>query len=489
MVIILKLKFILFLLISFILVSCSNDNGDINSIKNDSFTSSQNNKKLMILYINWFVNLRNEPFGDVSAAYLNRGDRVRVVEVDESGIWYKVRNSNKEGWVLDEYLSKSLEDVNSEELNNDFYTNEYKRLDYRSKEKRDYTSNPKIDARGVYMFSGEFLSNDLYDYIEEMKQSSINSIVINVKNDSGRILFGSDSAHMYTPSANERAYTSKDEVKKLVDYLHSQGIYVVGRIVAFKGDYFVSDNPDSAIKLDNKNFVYSSTNYISPYCRDNWNYLVGLSKEAADLGFNEIQYDYVRFPDNVKLAFNYIDGEKSGRITYKKDVPNESKTEAIQRFLQYAYDELSIKETYVSAAVFAYIGKVNNDQNLGQYFEAISNVVDYISPMNYPDHWGNGSYGLENPAKQPYELFNLYLADIERRNNQLATPAQIRMYIIDNYYHDYSTVDKQILALYHNGYFSYYIWNGVSRFGVNKYSWGKIYKPNDSEVWNPLNTQ
>jgi len=190
-----------------------------------------------------------------------------------------------------------------------------------------------------------------------------------------------------------------------------------------------------------------------------------LAKEAADFGFNEILFDYIRFPDRVQ------DLDKSSKLIYNNTY-SETKPEVIQRFLKYAHDELSKKDVYTAASVFGQIGISKNDENIGQHWESISNVVDFINPMAYPSHYAKGTYGLENPDNNPFILLNHYTKDVISRNNNLENPAIIETWIqgfsaswIKNH-KDYKIQElkEQIKALKIEGLNSYLVWNASNHY-------------------------
>lgn len=155
------------------------------------------------------------------------------------------------------------------------------------------------------------------------------------------------------------------------------------------------ENPNESLTDHNGNLVvYNDQYWPSAYSRKAWMYNVELAKECADLGFNEIQFDYVRFPDGTASANSKLNFHN----TYK-----ESKVAAIQSFLQYAKEELSPKRVYVAADMFAWPIVACDDQDIGQFLPAIANVVDIICPMPYLDHFSNGSFNIDNPIEKPYD--------------------------------------------------------------------------------------
>jgi len=196
---------------------------------------------------------------------------------------------------------------------------------------------------------------------------------------------------------------------------------VIGRITTFNDTYFVADHPECAISdPEGKPLRLHGTYWPSPYDRSVWEYKLALALEGVEtLGMNEIQFDYVRFPDQV---FSY---EKEGRIDYNNTM-NETKAQAIQRFLVFAADALHEAGAYISCDVF---GEAAYDYvtAYGQYWPAMSNVVDAISGMPYPDHFGaSGSY---LPWEHPYETMYEWGKKAALRQTETTSPAQVRTWI------------------------------------------------------------
>src|SRR5699024_1962463 len=132
--------------------------------------------------------------------------------------------------------------------------------------------------------------------------------------------------------------------------------------------------------------------WIDPYKRDVWKYVTAIAKEVAGLGFDEIQYDYIRFPENA----TEID-----KIVAYDNKENIRKAENITRFLQFSNEVLKGSSVRTSADVFGLVTSAQDDMGIGQVWEKISAHVDYISPMTYPSHYGPNIYGIKEPNKNP----------------------------------------------------------------------------------------
>lgn len=243
-------------------------------------------------------------------------------------------------------------------------------------------------------------------------------------------------------------------------------------ITVFKDNHYAVDHPEDMIgdTRTNKPYIVSNTYWPSAYSRNVWEFNVELAKEAVkEFGFNEIQFDYVRFPDRTQSL------EAIGALDFK-NTNKEDKAQAIQRFLRYAKDELHKLNAYVSADVFGecahtYVAAY------GQYWPAISNVVDVISAMPYPDHFNAHDYGIKEIVwTVPYTLLLTWGRDYAaKRQTEIPTPAIARTWIqtYDTIHppyieYDATKVSDQIRGLYEAGLNGGYMtWN--SRSNLAKY--------------------
>lgn len=372
-----------------------------------------------------------------------------------SKVKYVIIDHFIEGWIPSEALLKNIgEDFREAFIN----------LDYEPKHKiESYENNPKVQAKAIYVTLNSAITNIDY-FIDLANNTQINSFVIDVKNDYGYTLFNSKAAEKYCPGANTKSVIKDMDafMKKLKD----NNIYAIARIVTFKDSIYIEQYPERSIEYKNDGRPYKSTDNLywgSPHDRNLWEYDVAVAKEAADYGFNEIQFDYVRFPA--------LTSSKQAQLDYKNPT-GESKAETIQKFLNYAYDELSKKEVYVAADIYGQVGSVADDMGIGQFWEAVSNEIDYICPMMYPSHYGNGVYGLSVPDAYPYETVFHCTKDSLARNENISTPAEIRPWIQDftapwvkgHISYGPAQLKAQIKALEDLGVKQYMIWNPRNRY-------------------------
>ena len=408
------------------------------------------------------LNLRSGPGTSFDSIFrLQRGSTVQVkgVNSDKSqGQWTHVIADNRTGWVASQYLVKEK----SQLINGD-----YSNLDYSAIDKSGFPGNPKRDIRAVYLTINSANSGNLDRILEQIRGTRVNALVIDVKDDSGFMLHRSEVAARHAPGGNTR-----NQVKDIAAFtkrLHDAGLYLIARVVTFKDPVYSKAHPEHAIVRQGSGEIFKSKDglrWATPFSADFQRYNLEIAVEAAKAGFNEIQFDYVRFP--VEFAADHLDYRNTRR---------ESKAFAIQRFLLDARAKLKPHSVYISADVFGLVGTAKDDMNIGQYWEAISAAVDYISPMIYPSHYANNSYGLRIPDKQPYELMKRAVRDGLNRNQPLETPAEIRPWIQDftaswlSEYQKYGVpeVRAQIRAMEENGVSSWLVWNASNRYSYGAF--------------------
>lgn len=408
-------------------------------------------------------------------SFIKRNNTVEIIGFDylnEDGTvnMYKVKSDDTEGYIYSKYLSiekpeeqEYLEYHEGREFSYNLYGGNTESLDYSEREKPSFENNVMPEeARTLYLNGNKAVLAKIEEYITLAKANNINAFVVDIKD--GYMAYESEVAKKYSNSSYKSASHTQEEYKKVIDRLKEEGFYVIGRIVAFNDSLFAKDNTSETIASSDG----TNTSWVSAYSRLAWEYNVELAKEAINLfGFNEIQYDYVRFPEA-----SYSWSKKNYNF---KNKYNEEKAEAIQNFLIYATDEIHKLNVYVSADVFGEcVGTYVTAY--GQYWPAISNVVDVISAMPYPDHFAKGAYGLSIPWEHPYELMKSWSASAVKRQTEIPSPAKVRTWIqaynaiYEPYIvYDSAKIEAQIKGLYDAGLTGGYItWNGSS--SLKKYT-------------------
>lgn len=356
--------------------------------------------------------------------YAPKGTKLEIIGFDklENGKVnkYKIKYNNIEGYVYEKYLvddeKKSLENYDNGSYNlHSKRTNYYDKsetagmLDYYPREKGNFENNIMPDTvNALYLSVSDIGSID--NYISLALNTGINAFVVDIKD--GQLAYVSEVAKEYSP--NDVGYHSVENYKKAIQKLKDNGFYVIGRICAFKDSAFAKSNPDEALSKNGTIYYYGGEYWPSVYSRKVWEYKVELAKEAVTLfNFNEIQFDYVRFPETAPSLSNED----------LKNKYNETKSQGIQNFLIYATDQLHELNVYVSADVFGE-ASYTYIPGYGQYWAAISNVVDVISSMPYTDHFGS-----TDTWSNPYNIIKSWGSSAAARQKETTTPAIVRTWI------------------------------------------------------------
>lgn len=337
-------------------------------------------------------------------------------------------------------------------------------LDYYPVEKGPIPGNDMPDeVRALYLNSSAVQYAD--SYLQAAEGSGVNAFVVDIV-DGTAVSYASPVMQQYSPSAYAAAMDTVEGFRANVQKLKDAGYYLVGRITVFNDAHLAADHPEQVIcDLNGTPLQISHMYWPSAYDRTVWRYKVDLALEAAALGFNEIQFDYIRFPDG---AYSY---EKAGTIDYRNTY-GESKAQAVQRFLLYAAERLHSAGYYLSGDVF---GECANPYvtACGQYWPAISAAVDAISGMPYPDHYS--AQGDYKPWEHPYDTVHMFGAAAAQRQAETASPAAVRTWIqaYNALWEPYNTygeaeVAAEVKALRDTGCTGGFMtWNGGS--DINKY--------------------
>ena len=337
-------------------------------------------------------------------------------------------------------------------------------LDYYPVEKGPIAGNDMPDeVRALYLNGSAVQYAD--SYLRVAEGSGVNAFVVDIV-DGTAVSYASPVMQQYSPSAYAAAMDTMEGFRANVQKLKDAGYYLIGRITVFNDAHLAADHPEQVIcDLNGTPLQISHMYWPSAYDRTVWRYKVDLALEAAALGFNEIQFDYIRFPDG---AYSY---EKAGTIDYRNTY-GESKAQAVQRFLLYAAERLHSAGYYLSGDVF---GECANPYvtACGQYWPAISAAVDAISGMPYPDHYS--AQGDYKPWEHPYDTVHMFGAAAAQRQAETASPAAVRTWIqaYNALWEPYNTygeaeVAAEVKALRDTGCTGGFMtWNGGS--DINKY--------------------
>ena len=389
------------------------------------------------VYVRTPQNLRPEKDSYVLGSLVEQGTELQVLDYEgtTNGVvdLYKVSYQGETGYISGQYVATTPEAANEVYDRFGVYAihagrgdrwggGDAESLDYYPRTKADFADNPMPDpCYAIYLTCDPAVLGDIDKYIEYAKSTKINAFVVNIM-DGTSIGYNSPVYEEYSPTAYQYANNTVEEYQQVIQKIKDAGFYVIGRLTVFNDSFFCQDHPEYAIadQYGEPLMVANASYWPSAFCRYVWEYKVALAIDAVEtMGFNEIQFDYVRFPDRTDKY------EEAGTIDFRNEY-GETKAQAIQRFLMYATDILHEYGVYVGADVFGEASS-NYVTAYGQYWPAVSNVVDVISGMPYPDHFArNGTY---RPWEHPYETLLDWTESAAKRQSETPSPAIDRTWI------------------------------------------------------------
>lgn len=262
-------------------------------------------------------------------------------------------------------------------------------------------ANPPQIIRAIYVTGWSAGSLKYSKYLDNIfATTEINAVVIDIKDYSGKVFLNSSIA----PS-----------ISNLIQHLHEKGIYVIARIVVFEDPVLAKARPDLAIynreeTVDVRNPVLWLDNHklpwLDPASKEVWDYNISIAKNAVEHGFDEINFDYVRFPSDGK--------------TSNMGFPIWGQTTSRRFVIKSFFQELrkALVGVKISADIFGYATVTKDDMGIGQVLEDSFEYFDYISPMVYPSHYSDNFLGYKNPAEYPYEVVNYSMQEALKRQTE-----------------------------------------------------------------------
>ena len=342
---------------------------------------------------------------------------------------------------------------------------------------------PEDGVKGIYSTAHSAGGERMTSLIELINSTDLNSIVIDVKDDHGNITLNLNSDHELV---NDMTFDMID-APKLMQTLEENNIYPIARIVVFKDSLLAKEKPEWSF-TDTNGAVWKNRrgeSFVNPYLEEVWDYNIEVAIQAAKLGFKDIQYDYVRFPEGFE---NRADSLQYGHGKYADDsedvISMEYRNRAVTEFIRKSKEALMPYGVDLSVDIFGYAAVVRETPGIGQSFPGIAKEVDVISSMIYPSHWGPGNLDISKPDLEPYQAVNNYMAIEQEIFDELGDDAPITRpwlqdftasYLGAGNYKNYGAaeVSAQIQALADNNVYEFLLWNAG-----NSYSSGATYKLN-----------
>ncbi|MFB5673347.1 putative glycoside hydrolase [Paenibacillus terreus] len=324
-------------------------------------------------------------------------------------------------------------------------------------------------VKGIYVTAYSAGGERMAKLLKLLDDTDLNSMVIDIKDDAGYITYPTQNAKLKKMGKPQPFIK---DISALMARLKKHNVYPIARIVVFKDTVLAKKNPKLSFRNPDGSLWKNGggDSFVNPYSKEVWDYNIEIAKEAAKLGFKEIQFDYVRFPEGFE--------KKAGKLTYAKT--DKSRVDAVAEFVQYARKQLAPLGVRVSVDIFGYAASVPAAEGIGQDFVKISENVDVISPMVYPSHYSTGWYGVKDPDKNPYKVIKGSMADTHKKLEATKhLKPVIRPWIQDftaswlgsGHYVKYGKkqVDDQIRAMKEAGVDEYLLWSASNRYtpGVN----------------------
>ena len=315
-------------------------------------------------------------------------------------------------------------------------------------------------VKGIYISSWVAGTPSIMNkLIALVDRTEINTVVIDIKDATGEISF-----QVNDPELKKEGTDSKRifDIEGLIKTLHEKGIYVIGRVSTFQDPLFTKKHPELAVirKSDGKTWRdRKGLSWLDAGGKETWNYILSIAKESYSRGFDEINFDYIRFPtdgDMENIAYGFYDAKTL------------TKPAQMKLFYEYLHTQLSTLNIPHSADLFGMTTTAEDDMGIGQVFADALPYFDYISPMVYPSHYGPGINGYKKPAEHPYEMIAYAMKGaLERASTTQQDIQKIRPWLQDFNLGAIYTADMvraQIKAVNDSGLTSWLLWDAGDKY-------------------------
>ncbi|MFD2045349.1 putative glycoside hydrolase [Ornithinibacillus salinisoli] len=331
-------------------------------------------------------------------------------------------------------------------------------------------------VRGVYV-TGHSAGGSRFDSLLDLiGNSDLNAMVIDIKDDHGYLTFKPEEGSPFEDIGQNYIH----DTENMMNILEDNEIYPIARVVVFKDTALAKKRPDLSFTENGEVWINGREEaFVSPFQKEVWEYNVEIAKMAAEMGFQEIQFDYVRFPEGFELRDETLDYSMGDYAD--SDLDNvKRRVEAVTDFVAFAKKELEPYDIDVSVDIFGYSATIEEAPGIGQNFSKISSNVDVISSMIYPSHWTNNYFDIPIPDKEPYRLTDEYAKVENEVLGALENKPVSRPWIQDfeapwiysgtgvaPQQYGKAEVEAQIKALQDNGINEYLIWNAGNTYTEN----------------------
>ncbi|WP_425441505.1 putative glycoside hydrolase [Salinibacillus kushneri] len=328
-------------------------------------------------------------------------------------------------------------------------------------------------VRGIYV-TGPSAGGSRFEELRKLvKDTELNSMVVDIKEDHGNLTFDPGDDSPYADIGENYI----DDLRAKLETLEKDGIYPIARIVVFKDTELAEKRPDLSFKENGSIWKNGRDEaFVNPFMKEVWDYNIEIAKLAAEAGFKDIQFDYVRFPEGFEKrdkSLQYSEGDYADL-----DMNNvQKRVKAVTDFVAHAKEELAYYNVDLSVDIFGYSATIPEAPGIGQNFSKISSNVDVISSMIYPSHW-TSYFDIPFPDKEPYKLVKEYVKVENERLGELKNAPVSRPWIQDfeapwlysgEPVTEYgkAEVEAQIRALNEGGVNEFLIWNPSNKYTKN----------------------
>lgn len=329
-------------------------------------------------------------------------------------------------------------------------------------------------VRGIYVTGHSVGGAKFKELLKLIDSTDLNAMVIDVKDDFGHITFQPDIDSRLSKYGKDYV----KDMREVLEVLEEKDIYPIARITVFKDSTFAEERPDLSFTKNGKVWVNNRGEaFVNPFEKEVWDHNIEVAKLAAEVGFKDIQFDYVRFPEGFEKRDKELEYSLGDYTKGEDEIKR--RVEAVTDFVKYAREQLSYYDVELSVDIFGYAATIEEAPGIGQNFSKISENVDVISSMIYPSHW-TSYFGITYPDEEPYRLVKEYAKVENEVLGKLENPPVTRPWIQDfeapwlysgngrpMKKYGKKEIEDQIRALSENGIKEYLIWNPGNNYTKN----------------------
>jgi hypothetical protein len=339
-------------------------------------------------------------------------------------------------------------------------------------------------VRAVYLSSWVASSPKPFQHVMDLVDSTeVNAVVLDIKDATGKVSFLVDDPIIKDTNSPENRIKN---INEFINALHAKNIYVIGRISTFQDPYLTKVKPELALTKKSDGTVWKDRKglaFLDPANKAVWDYNVALANASYNLGFDEINFDYIRYPSDGDIKnINY-------KLVTKEDGTMTTRAENIESFMKFINEQLHLKNPQIktSADLFGLVTTETTDMGIGQVLEKALPYFDYIGPMVYPSHYGKGEYGYATPATHPYDVVLKAMAGAKKKIDAMHADvtisdtvkahvqySQIRPWLQDfeigGVPYTADMIKLEMKAVYDSGLDSWMMWDPTNKYTTAAYS-------------------